>query len=725
MARPVAADLTQEVDPFIGTVGGGNVFPGAAVPFGMVQWSPDTTAGGITMPGGYNHGDLIIRDFSLTHLSGAGCVALGNIGLMPVTRPVTAAPQPNGSPYSARFTRGSERASPGYYGVRLGSGIEVGITATTRTGFARIIFLRHGRPGLLIDAGTGAGPRTNTDGADSSSVRVDGPEEVSGEAGAGHFCGLANRYTVYFAARFDHAFSSYATWRDGAIHAEEPSAAGRRTGVYLRFATRSLQVQVALSYVSVAGARANLREETTGWNFRAACRRAAGTWAQLLNQVQVAGGSRASRRIFYTALYHSFLHPNVFSDVDGRYIGFDRRIHRARGYTHYANFSGWDIYRTQMPLVAWLRPQEASGMVTSLIADAQQGGRLPKWPVANDYTNEMNGDSADPIIAGAWAYGARHVDLAAALRMMVRGATQPGAVRNGYQERPGLSLYLSRGYLPPELGAWGSAATTLEYALDDYAIARVALVAGDRNTYRIYRRRAQNWRHIFNRRTGFIEPRTGKGTFPARFDPTSDSGFVEGNAWQYTWMVPQDLPGLFALMGKDRAIHRLDLLFRRLNAGQSAPYYWGGNEPGLEIPWEYDAAGTPWRTQQVLRRITSRLYTASPGGLPGNDDLGTLSAWYVWAALGLYPMVPGVAGFVISTPLFPRITVIAGDRQLAISAPGAESHPYIAQLRVNGTPYTRPWLPISRLARNASLQLSLSTKPNQQWGAGPNAWPRL
>jgi predicted alpha-1,2-mannosidase len=689
------ARLTQDVDPFIGTILDGNEFPGAAQPFGMVQWSPDTSAGGITVPGGYNYGDPIIRGFSLTHFGGAGCVALGNVLFMPVSKPVTVAPLPNESPYSARFQHRDEHASPGYYHVRLATGIDVQLTTTARTGFGRFTYPAGSSPSLLIDAGAGAGAHTNIDGTDASAVRVESNDEITSQAIAGHFCGLHNRYTVYFAARFDRPLSTYGTWTGRIVYAGARHAHGRRTGIYLGFRGMrggTMQVQVGLSYVSIAGARANLRAETHGWSFTAARTRADRIWNHLLSGVRVDGGSPTNRLLFYTALYHAFLHPNIFDDADGHYIGFDGRVHRARGYTQYANFSGWDIYRTQIPLLAWLCSQVASDMVTSLIADAKEGGRLPKWPVANDYTGEMDGDSADPIIASAYAFGARHFDARSALREMVVGASKPGPVRQGYEERPGLDSYLRRGWVDSQSSGWGPAATTLEYAIDDFSIGRLALTVGARQAARSCLLRSQNWRHLFDRASGFIEPRDPGGTFPAVVNPTSSDGFVEGNAWQYSWMVPQDLPGLFKAMGGPRrATHRLDLLFRRLDAGPQAPYYWGGNEPDLEVPWEYDAAGEPWRTQGVVRQIMTRLYRPTPAGLPGNDDLGTLSAWYVWSALGLYPVVPGVPGFAVGSPLFPHIVLTVGANRFSIVAPGAGSdRPYIHGFTVGTRVYSLP-----------------------------------
>lgn len=358
-------------------------------------------------------------------------------------------------------------------------------------------------------------------------------------------------------------------------------------------------------------------------------------------------------------------------------------------------------------------------MLQSLVADAEQGGWLPKWPVANDYTGEMDGDPADPVIAGAWAFGARHFDARAALRFMRKGASQPGHGPRGYQERPQLADYLRLGYVPPATGGWGAAAQTLEYAVDDFSIAQLAGSLGEAALSRAYLRRAQSWRSLFNPATGFIEPRFPGGTFPVRFDPGSMDGFVEGNAWQYTWMVPQDLGGLFRLMGGNRsAVWRLDAFFTHLQAGPGAPYHWAGNEPGLEVPWEYDFAGAPWRTQAVVRRILSTVYADRPDGLPGNDDLGELSSWYVWAAMGLYPEIPGAPGLAVGSPLFPRIRVRwGGGHRLSVLAPTASAgRPYVQSLTLNGHPYARAWLPLSALTGDARLHFLLGSRPRTSWG---------
>ncbi len=728
-SQPPLPDLTRYVDPLIGTAGDGNVSPAADVPFGMVQWGPDTSAGGLIKPGGYQYGDRIIRGFSLTHLSGAGCAAFGNVPFMPTVRPISVPPLPNGSPYSDRFRHDQEQALPGYYAVRLASGIRTRLTVTTRTGLGAFSFPAAPRATVLIDPANSAEATAGLPVRNTASVHISGQDTVIGSAGSGRFCNLSNRYTVYFAARFNRPFEGFGTWRGGVFAAGSRHSDGSTAGAYVQFDNRrqhTVLVKVGLSYLSARAALRNLNAENPGWNFATVQKAARTRWNRVLNRVQAAGGSPAKERVFYTALYHSLLFPSVFSDADGRYRGFDQRIHLARGYTQYANYSGWDIYRTQVPLLGWLAPRQASDMMQSLVSDARQDGWLPKWPVANATTGEMNGDSADAIIAGAYAFGARRFDAPAALRAMLKGASQPGYGLRGYQERPGLQDYLQLGYLRPVSGGWGSAATTLEFAVDDFAIAQLARSLGDRAAYSAYLRRAQNWRHLYNPATGYLEPRLPNHAFPPAFNPASVENYVEGNAAQYTWMAPHNLHGLFQVMGGKRAvIARLDQFFTHLNAGPNAPYYWAGNEPGLEIPWEYDFAGRPWRTQEVLRRIMRRFYLPTAAGIPGNDDLGTMSAWYVWAALGLYPEIPGVGGLVVGSPLFPRIVIHpAAARTLAISAPGAgRQHPYVQSLTLDGRPYNRTWLPLQALGPHTTLRFQLGATPNKAWASTPGDAP--
>src|SRR5919202_3275885 len=405
--RALLLPLLRYVNPFVGT-DGGNTFPGAAVPFGMVQWSPDTLNGSI---GGYAYRDLTIKGFSLTHLSGTGCSIYQDIPFLPVLGPVTVSPLAQPSAYTASFLHANEEASPGYYRVRLASNIQVELTATRRTGLGAFTYPAAPAASMLINVGGSA------NGTSAAAVSIVGPDTVMGFATSCSFCHRPNRYTLYFVAQFSRPFTAFGTWTGSHLSPGSRASVGGRSGAFVSFdnaSARVVEVKVGLSFVGVPNALANLRAENPGWDLKALRARAGASWNQLLNRIQAQGGTLASEQTFYTALYHVLLHPNVFSDVNGEYIGFDNRVHRARGYTQYANFSGWDIYRTAVPLLALLAPRETSDMMQSLVADAREGGWLPRWPVANDDSGVMVGAPAAPIIAGAYAFGARSFDARAA-----------------------------------------------------------------------------------------------------------------------------------------------------------------------------------------------------------------------------------------------------------------------------------------------------------------------
>ncbi len=720
-------DPASNVNPFIGTIAdpanshlgsgfdSGNVFPGVSLPHGMVQWSPDTT----NAPGGYRYSDAAIHGFSLTHFSGRGCSAYQDFPFMPTIGPIITSPVHSGT-YSSTFSHEREAATPGYYQVHLdSSNIDVALTATLRSGFGRFTYPRSTESTMLINAGGSATGNSN----DGTGIQIIGNNQVIGSARSGHFCNSGNIYTIYFAATFDQAFTSFGTWSGDRLTPGLRTSLGKDAGAYLTFDTTQnpvVQVKVGISFVSTANAQANAQAENPGWDFGAIRKRAYADWNTYLNTIQVMGGTATELQSFYTALYHSFLHPNVFSDVNGQYIGFDQRIRIASGYTQYENFPGWDMYRSLVDLLALLEPRETSDMMQSLVADARQGGGgLPRWEVANDNSGGMVGDSPDVLIATSYAFGARNFDTEGAWQAVVAGASQLGTRSGRYEVREGLSDYLHLGYVSTQEQPSASVAITLEYAIDDFAIAQFARALGKAQAYPTYLHRADNWQHLFNPTTGYIEPRSQQGEFIANFKPTSLAGFVEGDSAQYSWLVPQALPTLFSAMGGDgEVIRRLDKFFTQLNAGPTSPYAFMGNEPCFEVPWEFDAAGAAYRTQEVVRRIETQLFNAGPGGLPGNDDGGAMSSWYIFAALGLYPEIPGAAGFMLGSPLFPTATIHMGNGQvLHIIGEGAsEGSPYVQDLSLNGQNYVSSWIPFDALANGATLHFTLGSSPNTAWG---------
>jgi predicted alpha-1,2-mannosidase len=771
--------------PGHGTFGGGHNFPGATVPFGMVQWSPDTTPADRSGDG-YDYRDNHLSGFSLTHLSGAGCALYGDFPFLPTTEPISSSPADPGSAaldgrFQPGFSHAEEAARPGYYSVRLnpvrGAGIDTELTATTRTGMGRFTFPRNPHASILVNAGGSAQPD------DFAAVEIDpAANEISGTASSGLFCGQRPRYRVYFAALFNRPLHAYGTWTrkvlsPGSTAAEDsqkPATNPRETaqaGAYASFDTRknrTVLVRVGISFVSVANARANLAAESRGAGFGAVAAAAERRWNGALGRIRVAGGSAAHTSTFYTALYHALLAPRTFNDVGGQYIGMDGLVHDTGNRTQYADISGWDTYRTQIQLLSILMPERASDLIRSLLADARESGCLPRWSYANGQSMTMVGDPADAIIASASVFGARAFDRGAALAAMVRGATQPCESTNGsFVERQGLAEYQALGFVPYDIdvkirnansiygdpgSVWASAGTTLEYASDDFSIAQFAARAlRDHSAYREFMRRSANWHNLFNSGSGQIEPRFSDGSFIPSYDNLRGAGFAEGNSVQYTWMVPHDPAGLFAAIGgREKAAGRLDYFLRQLNGSVGATHTSHallGNEPNLNVPWLYDWAGRPFKTQLAVRRAILGLYDTSPSGYPGNDDLGTLSSWYVFGALGLYPEVPGVGLLAIGSPLFPRATVsLAHGRKLRIlasafalskrsaSRKGTPSRrhliplalpraPYIRAMRFDGHPYERPWTTFCALAHGATLSFRLGSRPNRGWGSSRAALP--
>jgi predicted alpha-1,2-mannosidase len=722
-------DLTSNVDTFTGTgaqqglpwaYSGGETFPGADMPFGMVQWSPDTVARTYS---GYKYSDNRIRGFSLTHVSGAGCFAYGDVPFMPIASTVTVSPAVDPTRYTASFSHANEQTYPGFYQVTMDNGVTSELTVTQRSGAGRFTYPPGQPASLLINL------------ADSLTTVTDaqatlGSNTIAGWVSNGGFCGTHwSKYRLYFWAQFSRPFLASGVWQAGTVTPGATTVSGPKSGVFVRFDTsvqNFVSVRVGVSYVSIANARMNVEQENPGGDFDALHQRAEQTWNQWLSEIQITGGTSTQRATFYTALYHALLFPSVFSDVNGQYIGFDEKIHQVPpGHAQYANFSGWDIYRSEAQLLALLAPAQASDMAQSLVNDGAQGGILPKWPIANGETYVQVGDPADAIIADMYAFGGTNFDTTTALKEMIQQATQANT------ERPGLNYLETLGYEPVGgsyscCNFYGSTSASLEYNTADFALSAFAGALGDKIDRQIFQRRAQDWRNLFDAATGYLEPRAVDGSFEAGAGPGDTHGWVEGNAAQYTWMVPFNLRGLFdALGGNASAVQRLDAFFAHLNVGTDAPYAFMGNEPSIEAPWEYDYAGAPYKTQQVVREIVNGLYVTGARGLPGNDDLGEMSSWYVFAALGMFPETPGTGTLVLASPLFPQIILHRpGGQVIQINAPGASASTYFVQsLNVNGLPATSPWLATSFIANGGTLDYTLSNSPNPAWGADPTDAP--
>lgn len=711
------------------TVGSINNFPGAAVPFGMVQYSPDT-AGNYA---GYHHDNERSTGFSMTHAS-VGCNAFGDIPMLPTTSPIGQAPW---NAWEKIAHDDSEIGQPGYYTVKFpDTGVTAELTATTRTGLGRFSYPNDGRP-ALFHIRTGGSLAGNS--AAQIEIGSDG-KTVTGSATTGRFCGKNNSYAVYFAMEFSQPFSSFGTWDGNSVAAGSATANSSRSGGYVEFASGStVEVRTALSYVDVNGAKANLAaEENTDFDgVRAA---AADEWNTALAKIAVAGTDEDDLETFYTSLYRSLLHPNTFNDADGSYRGFDDKIHQLPdGHTQYANFSDWDTYRSLAPLQGMLFPEQASDMAQSLVNDAEQSGSYPRWALANSATGQMTGDNVVPLIANLYAYGAKDFDLATALKYMVSGATEGGVGLNGYVERPGIKTYLENGYAPQveDFRAdhrIAGASITLEWSVDDFAISQFAASLGETTTSDEFQTRSQYWQNLFNPTTKFISPRSSTGAFPdgpGFVEPTSgfgQDGFDEGNAEQYLWWVPQNMAGLVtAIGGRDAAANRLDAFATEINAGANKPYLWSGNEPNFGVPWLYNYVGQPWKTQELVNRVRTELFGPTPDGEPGNDDLGAQSSWFVWAALGMYPATPGMSSLTVNTPLFDRAEIALADgKSISVAARGASGPnglKYIDALSIDGSATDSTALPQSIVDTGGNITFSLAANPNTSWGAAVESAP--
>ncbi|MFF0386107.1 GH92 family glycosyl hydrolase [Streptomyces sp. NPDC004286] len=735
------ARLTDLVNPFIGTQNEGNTYPGAAVPFGMVQLSPDT--GHNT---GYDYGQDHIRGFSLVHLSGVGCGLGGDLPVLPTTGDVTTTDY---AKYAAKFSHDDESASPGYYRVGLDTGIEAELTATARTGVQRYTFPATDKANVLLNAGQSLHTKvaTEVEILDDHTVRT----RLTGRG----FCQDTVPYTLYTVTRFDRPFTAHGTWTGSTV------TDGARTGAdgaYLRFDTRkdrTVEATTALSYVDARGALGNLRAEG-GRSFDAVRGAAQRAWEDRLDDVRARGGSDTLRRTFYSSLYRSFLAPNIGSDTDGRYTGWDQKVHRTQGFTYYQNWSLWDTYRTQSQLLSLLAPREARDMAISVIRIDEESGWLPKWGYGTVETNIMTGDPVTPFLTNAYQQGLLHGWEERAYKALKKNADGVPPAGSPAVGREANREYLADGFAPyvkdrPHAKPGDSdydhgASATLEYALSDAMLSRMARDLGHGADADRYAARAQNYRRIFDPSTGFFRARDASGAFTGPADPAKSEGFHEGTSWQYQWLVPQDLPGMVDLIGgKQAANDRLDSFFAYGQLVQdpaktarevwvNGPYdyynadkYNPQNEPDLIAPYTYLSTGQPWKTTDVVHAALT-LFTDGPTGMTGNDDLGTMSAWNVLSSIGVFPVQPGYDTWGLSTPVFDRVDLTLDRRYyphgaLTITAPGTSADTrYVQSARLDGAAYGRTYLTTGALRTHRSLSFTVGSTPSS-WGTGADAGP--
>jgi predicted alpha-1,2-mannosidase len=771
------------VNPLIGTTNGGNDYPGATLPLGMLAWSPEEPRthprqqvagvpgsmhddrGRPAAPGGYEYSASRISGFSLTHLMGTGCAgASGDIPFMPYVGEVTSSPADDAGAaiYGSTFSHDNETAEAGYYRVKLDNGATAELTATLRTGSGRFTY-PQGKPAVMLVRAA-----HSETGSTDAHLKIDAASRtISGSVTSGNFCGYlgtADRrsyYTLYFVAHFDTPFLSTGTWQDSTVRSGTQEAHGGTTygtngfvplgkgsGGWVVLDTSgsaSVSVRVGISYVSEENAEANLQAENpAGTSFEAVREKAHALWNDALSRVEIEGGTHNEQVVFYTALYHSLMGENLASDVDGRYRGMDGRVHAvtAPQKAQYATFSGWDVYRSQLQLLTLLEPETAGDFAQSLLNQADQnGGEWDRWTHNSGATHVMNGDPSAPAIADILAFGGRNFDAKAAYISLLRAATVPTAddlSKEGCEvecvgQRPSLDLWLKLHYIPTGANAWGPAADTLEDATADFAISELARRMGDDAKRTQFLERAQYWKNIFNPRAtpegGYIQNRNADGTWP-KFDPASDDGFVEGSAAQYVWMVPFNEKGLFAMMGgAAEASRRLNSFFYNPD-GSLAVTESGGlhaelnNEPSIETPWLFNFLGQPWKTQEAVRKVLNTIWTNSPKGMPGNDDLGEMSSWYVWSAIGMYPEIPGRAELVLGSPLFRSIHIRRTAGDIVVKADGAGTNAsYVKNLKVDEKSTSKTWLPESFVEHGGVLEFELSATPDRQWGTGAGDEP--
>ncbi len=694
------------VDPFIGTGGHGHTYPGATTPFGMVQLSPDTRLAGWDGCSGYHYSDSLVYGFSHTHLSGTGCSDYGDILVMATTGEVRLrnGVGENNPGYRSRFSHLDERARPGFYTVFLEDySTRVELTVTPRCGFHRYTFPGGKNSNIIIDL-------THRDEVIESGIRFSGSGRIEGFRRSR---GWAKDQRVYFAAEVSGLPVKKGVASGEKIMDGNSLVRGQDIRAFLTFDTtesEQILLKIALSAVSMEGARRNLEAEIPGWDFRETVRRAGQAWERALSRIVVEGGTEEQRTVFYTSLYHALICPNLFTDVDGRYRGMDMNIHKAEGYTHYTVFSLWDTYRALHPLFTIIERERTADLIKTLINNYRQGGRLPVWELAANETDCMIGYHSVPVIADAYIKGIRGFDAETALRAMKSSANQ---------DTFGLEHYRSHGYIPS--GKEGeSVSKTLEYSYDDWCIAQMARKMGREDDYRRYIKRAQYYKNLYDPATGFMRARkNGGGVTP--FDPAEvNFHYTEANSWQYSFYVPQDIHGLVALAGGPAAFQeKLDLLFTTGSetSGLGLPdvsgligQYAHGNEPSHHMAYLYDYTGRPDKTQQRVREIMESMYSARPDGLCGNEDCGQMSSWYIFSSLGFYPVTPGSDLYALGSPLFERAVISLEDgAEFIITADGNSTDtPYVSNVLLNGNELDTRFIEHSDITEGGELAFEMS-----------------
>ncbi|MCW4457498.1 GH92 family glycosyl hydrolase [Microbacterium sp. MPKO10] len=745
-ATPAMADAGisafDAVDQFIGTGfdkedGGkgndayGNTFPGATVPFGMVQSSP-TTYDTETEEnfGGYEYSADEIRGFGMTRLSGTGC--RGRFGgfdfpIMPYAQGEASETAPAASPrdditdFYLPFDHANEDSDPGWYSVELDNGVGVELTSTTRTAVSSFTFPDDTQSTLLIDA---AG--SNNDVSDAGITIDPATSTVTANVTAKIVCAQGPSYTAFMSASFDADFVDFGTWDADGLHDGATTASSSTTkhgsGAWLSFEPGStVTASIGLSFVSVDGAAANAANEVGDADFATIRERAADSWRDALGTIDITGGTDEHRTEFYTALYHSLLHPNVFEDADGRYTGYDGAVHQVDDGRHfYVNFSSWDTYRSQAQLIALTHPDVASDINQSIVDMVEQTGVWTSWPSYNQTQTKMTGDSLQVVMASTDAFGSTDYDRDAAIESMIASQSLPMSTSN----RSDGAQYASLGWIESTKNG-AATSRVLEYAVDDFAIAQLAQRLGYDDAYDAFSVRSQSWRNLVNPETQVIDARDRHGFTNTPLNTQGDQ-FEQSTGKQYGWSVPFNMAALVdARGGVDAGRAALDEVLTELDAGAFSEYAYMSNQPSFGLPWVYNWLQDPAATTDTLYRAHDIMYDATPYGLPGNDDLGSLSSWYVWSNLGIMPAIYGTANLVVSAPMFDYITIasINGDRTIEIAAPGvSDGARYTTGLAVDGAAQSASWIPEEFTQNGGSLEFTMSATPGD-WGTGEDDVP--
>lgn len=704
------------INPFIGTGGHGHTFPGATAPFGFVQLSPDTRLTGWDGCSGYHFSDTIVYGFSHTHLSGTGVSDYGDILLLPIQgKSKTYRKNKPGS----KFKHQNEKANAGFYHTFLDDyGINVDLTATERCGFHKYTFSKKGKAKIFLDL-------KHRDFVNDSGLKIVNNHEIEGYRFSSAW---AQKQKIFFVIRFSKDFDSRQIFFNGKFSDKDNFNKADSIKAFFNFildGKQQIMVKIGVSAVDIKGARKNLNVEIPGWNFLKILNKTRSKWKKQFDKIEIIDDNNDKKNIFYTALYHTMIVPNIFSDIDGRYRGMDDKIHTDTLHNVFTVFSLWDTYRATHPLYTILEQKRTSDFINTFIHQWEQSGILPVWELAANETNCMIGIHSIPVISDAIMKGIKGFDIEKAYR----------AIKNSMgQNKSELDFYRKYGYIPADR-IREAVSKTLEYAFDDWSIAKVSGVLGDIAGYRKYITRAQFYKNVFDPQTGFMRARINGG-FRTPFDPKEvDFNFTEANSWQYSFYVPQDIEGMITLYGgKKQFGAKLDTMFNtssKTTGRHQADItgligqYAHGNEPSHHIAYLYDFAGEPWKTQKLVRRIMAEMYKNSPDGLSGNEDCGQMSAWYIFSALGFYPLTPGSNVYIIGSPLFKKaiINLENGNRFTIIAKNNSRENIYIKSVELNGKPYNKFYISHFDIMKGGMLEIVMDSVPDTAWAAGKNSVP--